>query len=203
MPLVTTGRTLTNDCQSGGVRACPQCRLRPRAPNQSKCLECQQKYHEIQKTRFNLAGGRARYEALSADKKASLAETARRLYHAGREFQLVARFQEEAVKDGFVYVLVNPAWPEMVKIGSAVDVASRLDQFQTGSPFRDYEMVYSVYTHDRLKAERTCHARIATSRLQGEWFSCSVEFAKAILNTVRDEFDEADVQQAFAKVEAP
>jgi hypothetical protein len=114
----------------------------------------------------------------------------------------VALAEEDKTPDGFVYVLINPAWSECVKIGSAVDVQSRLDQFQTGSPMRDYEMVYSVYAHDRLKAERACHTALAHARLEGEWFSCSVEWAKAVLNQVRENFEEADVQASFARVEA-
>ena len=39
---------------------------------------------------------------------------------------------------GFVYILNNPAWPEWVKIGCAKNIFSRLHNFQTSSPFRDY-----------------------------------------------------------------
>jgi hypothetical protein len=138
---------------------------------------------------------------LEADRQ-SIRAHATRLHESGAAVARVALAEEDKTPDGFVYVLINPAWPDCVKIGSAVDVQSRLDQFQTGSPLRDYEMVYSVYTHDRLKAERACHAALAHARLEGEWFSCSVEWAKVVLNNVRDEFDEADVGLSFAKVEA-
>jgi len=52
----------------------------------------------------------------------------------------------DSVKEGEVYIIVNNAWPEWVKIGMAVDSEDRLKSYQTSSPFRDYILMYSVYT---------------------------------------------------------
>jgi len=43
------------------------------------------------------------------------------------------------VKEGYVYVITNPAWPDWVKIGMAIDAEDRLNGYQTSSPMRDYE----------------------------------------------------------------
>ena len=48
-------------------------------------------------------------------------------------------------KAGYVYVITNAAWPEWVKVGMAIDADDRLNGYQTSSPFRDYELQYSVY----------------------------------------------------------
>ncbi|MAI39638.1 MAG: hypothetical protein CL599_19225 [Alteromonas sp.] len=82
-------------------------------------------------------------------------------------------------KDGYVYIVTNPAWPEWVKIGSAMDADSRCRGYQTSSPFRDYIVVYRVYTKDRLAAEHNAfeHAEKLTDR-HNEWFRMSVGQAK-------------------------
>jgi len=45
-----------------------------------------------------------------------------------------------------IYVMINPAWPEYVKIGRSDDIVKRLRGYQTYSPFRDYEICYSKET---------------------------------------------------------
>lgn len=40
---------------------------------------------------------------------------------------------------GKCYLCVNPAWPEWTKIGITSNVKKRLNGYQTGTPFNDYE----------------------------------------------------------------
>ena len=78
----------------------------------------------------------------------------------------------ETVNQGEVYAITNPAWPEWVKIGKAVDSDDRLNGYQTGSPFRDYQVVKSLKTDNRHEAERTMHRlfeKVAEQR-SFEWF---------------------------------
>ena len=83
------------------------------------------------------------------------------------------------VKSGEVYIIVNNAWPGWVKIGMAVNAEDRLNSYQTGSPMRDYKLVYAVYTKDRRKAEREAHkAAEAVAERNGEWFKMSIGQAK-------------------------
>lgn len=80
---------------------------------------------------------------------------------------------------GEVYVIGNTSWPEWVKIGMAVDAMDRLKGYQTGSPFRDYKLLYSVSTNDRRKAEAAAHkAAEKIAERRGEWFKMSVGQAK-------------------------
>lgn len=85
-------------------------------------------------------------------------------------FENLAR--DKSCRKGYVYAIVNPAWPEWVKIGMAIDVDDRCSSYQTSSPFRDYEVLYSGYVEDRRKAERACHkkAEKVSEDRQGEWF---------------------------------
>ena len=82
-------------------------------------------------------------------------------------------------KSGYVYVITNAAWPEWVKVGMAIDADDRLNGYQTSSPFRDYELQYSVYCKDRRKLERKAHkaVEVIASDRNSEWFKASVEDA--------------------------
>lgn len=82
-------------------------------------------------------------------------------------------------KSGYVYVITNAAWPDWVKVGMAIDADDRLNGYQTSSPFRDYELQYSVYCNDRRKLERKAHKAVGSisSDRNNEWFKASVEDA--------------------------
>lgn len=74
------------------------------------------------------------------------------------------------IREGFVYAIVNPSYPDYVKIGSAIDVYDRLNSYQTSSPFRDYELLIYFFSEDRLKTEKEIHNMFERN---GEW--CKVE----------------------------
>lgn len=82
-------------------------------------------------------------------------------------------------KAGYVYVITNAAWPDWVKVGMAIDADDRLNGYQTSSPFRDYELQYSVYCKDRRKLEGKAHKAVEAiaSDRNNEWFKVSVEDA--------------------------
>lgn len=82
-------------------------------------------------------------------------------------------------KAGYVYVITNAAWPEWVKVGMAIDADDRLNSYQTSSPFRDYELQYSVHCKDRRKLEGKAHKAVEAiaSDRNNEWFKVSVEDA--------------------------
>ena len=83
-------------------------------------------------------------------------------------------------KAGHVYIISNPAWPEWVKVGMAIDTDDRCSSYQTSSPFRDYVVEYSFASTNRRKDESLAHQKldaICPDR-RGEWFKIPV--AKAI-----------------------
>jgi len=93
------------------------------------------------------------------------------------------------VKEGYVYVISNKAWPGWVKIGMAVDVDERLNSFQTSSPHRDYILEHSVASNDRRKSEKEAHTRALplSTDTKGEWFKLSVEQAITILDNLDEQ----------------
>ena len=74
--------------------------------------------------------------------------------------------------EGEVYVLKNPAWDNWYKIGKAIESTDRCNQYQTGSPHRDYEIVtYKKFKH-RGVAEKMAHslAEGLSRERANEWF---------------------------------
>jgi hypothetical protein len=72
----------------------------------------------------------------------------------------------KGIKEGFVYAISNPAFPDYVKIGSSIDVYSRLDTYQTSSPYRDYELISYFFSYNRLDDEKQL---INSYKHNGEW----------------------------------
>ena len=94
-------------------------------------------------------------------------------------------------KSGYVYAIRNPAWPDWVKIGKAVDAEDRLSSYQTSSPMRNYKLVYSVHFDDRNVAEKKAHLLAATRTMHpwnkhdnGEWFKLTDAEAIEILKEI-------------------
>ena len=86
----------------------------------------------------------------------------------------------KGIKGGYVYAIHNPAWPEYVKIGSAIDVYGRLNTYQTSSPFRDYEILGYVFSNDRLALEKSIHDEFDR---YGEWIKADKEKMKKFLSS--------------------
>ena len=122
------------------------------------------------------------------------------LHKAGRykgfeeaAFSALKNFKDSP--QGQVYIITNPAWEGWVKVGMAVDAKDRAGNYQTSSPYRDYELAHIVDTQDRRATETETHARLGDLFEQrNEWFKCSVEMAKRIMDDVvkeEEQYDEA------------
>lgn len=86
------------------------------------------------------------------------------------------------VAEGFVYIVTNPAWPGWVKIGSAIDPVDRARSYNTGSPYRDYELQAYAYSGNRRELEDVIHKEADHVRGRGEWFDMSVEEAIELID---------------------
>ena len=56
------------------------------------------------------------------------------------------RGKSDARPKKYVYVISNPAYPGMYKVGVAANAESRLNQFQTADPKRRYQLEYKILT---------------------------------------------------------
>ena len=78
----------------------------------------------------------------------------------------------ESINEGEVYIIVNDAWKDWVKVGKAVSSSDRLNGYQTSSPFRDYKVIATLTTDNRHTKEKEMHKifeHFAEER-KGEWF---------------------------------
>lgn len=102
-----------------------------------------------------------------------------------------------SIKEGYVYVITNKAWPDWVKIGMAIDAEDRCNGYQTSSPHRDYILEHSVYSNDRRKAEQQAHTRATklATETNGEWFKLTVQQAKEVLDNL-DEYRLGTTEEA-------
>lgn len=90
----------------------------------------------------------------------------------------------ESVSEGEVYIIVNDAWKDWVKVGKAVSSSDRLNGYQTSSPFRDYKVVATLTTDNRHTKEREMHKifeHFAEERM-GEWFKIDKVTAIKLFN---------------------
>ena len=94
--------------------------------------------------------------------------------------------QYNQVKAGHVYIISNPAWPEWVKVGMAIDAADRCSNYQTSSPFRDYVVEYSFASTNRRKDESLAHQKLAaiSQDRRGEWFKLPVSKAIGCISAI-------------------
>lgn len=102
----------------------------------------------------------------------------------------------ETVKNGFIYILHNASFPGWIKVGMAIDVEDRIKQFQTASPYRDYQLIKSYKVEDRREAEVMAHEALDTKGVgrRGEWFYVSHAVATTKLDKI---FPEAHQFELF------
>jgi hypothetical protein len=95
----------------------------------------------------------------------------------------------EKTKQGEVYAITNPAFPEWVKVGKAVNADDRCNGYQTSSPFRDYKIIARMTTEDRHTKESDMHKifqQFASER-RGEWFKIDSALAIKVFNNQLEE----------------
>jgi len=91
----------------------------------------------------------------------------------------------ESSVEGQVYVVVNPNFPEWVKVGMAIDSEDRLNNYQTSSPFRDYVLNYKWNVSDRRAAESESHTELhKLYERRSEWFKCTPEQAQEVVSGI-------------------
>ena len=98
--------------------------------------------------------------------------------------EYVKRFNQ--IKEGFVYVLTNPAWKGWIKVGMAVDADDRCSAYQTGSPHRDYTVKYKRFFKNRRVAEEKAHLLLSdiASDVNGEWFNVTEHNAQKVIDSI-------------------
>lgn len=88
------------------------------------------------------------------------------------------------MKAGFLYVITNPAFPGWVKIGTTWNLEERLHVYQTGDPFRQYKLEYSLHHPQFRMAEKKIKDAMKPFALEikGEWYRIDLQMAKSRLD---------------------
>ena len=100
----------------------------------------------------------------------------------------------ESIDQGEVYIIVNEAWKDWVKVGKAVSSSDRLNGYQTSSPFRDYKVVATLTTDNRHTKEKEMHKIFEhfAEKRKGEWFKIDKVTAIKLFNyQVKENVDAA------------
>lgn len=87
--------------------------------------------------------------------------------------------EQTCIREGFVYLVSNKAYPGWIKVGMTIDFENRLTQYNVYDPNNGFEMHTIKWVYDRRHIETLLLSAIndkATSR-KGEWFYISKEQA--------------------------
>jgi hypothetical protein len=95
------------------------------------------------------------------------------------------------VKSGYLYIIINEAFPGWVKVGTTMDLTSRLHTYQTGDPFRRYKVVFSLQHPEYREAEKRIKETMKHFALsiKGEWYEVDLGIAKSRLEEQLDEYN--------------
>jgi hypothetical protein len=89
-------------------------------------------------------------------------------------------------KEGFIYLVKNPAYPGWIKCGMATDCGSRLKSYNGYDPIGGFSFIATQQVVDRRKAERQLlHDVSMKACLQnGEWFKIDESICIEIFNEI-------------------
>lgn len=82
----------------------------------------------------------------------------------------------------FVYIVINPAWPDYIKVGRSSQPWHRLDDYNVSAPFRDYEMYYHKLVNNILLIENYFKNNIESNG--HEWFKIDKDEAIKIIKVL-------------------
>jgi hypothetical protein len=86
-------------------------------------------------------------------------------------------------KEGQIYLIANPAWPDHLKIGMTVDTEIRLASYQTYDPYKRFRIKHYDFVLDRRGAEKKLLDEYGIHSAEGEWIKYSD--ALEIIRTIR------------------
>jgi predicted GIY-YIG superfamily endonuclease len=95
-------------------------------------------------------------------------------------------------KSGYVYIIKNPAWGNWLKVGITDNLDKRLQSYQTSSPFRDYELLYSICHPNYKEIEKNIKETMKpfAKTIKNEWFEVDLGIAKARLDEQFEEYSQ-------------
>jgi hypothetical protein len=83
------------------------------------------------------------------------------------------------LKEGFLYLISNDAFPGYVKVGITEDISSRLRTYQTSDPRRKYKVESYIFHPDVRAAEKQIKELMKpfAKRVRNEWYEIDLHMA--------------------------
>lgn len=72
---------------------------------------------------------------------------------------------------GILYLISNPAFPNLYKIGITQDLDKRLASYQTYDPYRRYKVEHYIFVPDMRAVEKNILNQFKTDLAKGEWIN--------------------------------
>lgn len=94
------------------------------------------------------------------------------------------RFNEvpaTSIKEGFIYVASNPAFPARYKIGRTLEPYDRLNSFNILCPDKNWKLECWYASKDMRKAESSLLRLLSSDNCQGEWTGRKLDIVKSVI----------------------
>jgi len=96
--------------------------------------------------------------------------------------------EQTTIKEGFVYIIINPSYPEWIKAGMSFDYEKRLNIYNQYDPESKYSIISLRWTADRRLAESNLLKLLASHSKdrKGEWFKIDKDVSINLFNSLSD-----------------
>ena len=88
---------------------------------------------------------------------------------------------------GYIYIIVNKAWTEWCKVGrTTTEITKRMTAYQTCSPFRDYECVFSIKSTTLSEDEAKIYEKLKELEVEcrHEWYKKDVGTLERVISDI-------------------
>lgn len=90
---------------------------------------------------------------------------------SNQDYSCEVKIKVKKPKCGILYLISNPAFEGMYKIGITQDLDKRLSTYQTYDPLRRYKVEHYIFVSDRRKTEKEYLDVMKLDIVKGEWVS--------------------------------
>ena len=93
--------------------------------------------------------------------------------------------EQTRIKEGFVYLVENPAYPNWIKAGMSIDYEQRLSNYNRYDPECKFVIIGVKWVNDRRFIEKILLDRLADVSFgrKGEWFKVDKNIALSIFES--------------------
>lgn len=92
------------------------------------------------------------------------------------------------IQPAYIYILKHPSFEGWLKIGKTTNLKSRIAQYNTGCPLRQYEYVYTIYVNNYSEVESYFNKQKIKHGIGYEWYKVELNEAIEIIKQVADEY---------------